>query len=35
MAAFKVDENLPETLVELLIHAGHDASSVVRQGMSG
>ena len=32
---FKVDENLPEEIVGELRAAGHDASSVYAQGMSG
>lgn len=32
---FKVDENLPEEIVEELKKAGHDAVSVHAQGMSG
>ncbi len=29
---FKIDENLPDEMVELLAHAGHDAKSVGAQG---
>jgi len=32
---FKIDENLPVEVVELLTSSGHDALSVVDQGMSG
>jgi predicted nuclease of predicted toxin-antitoxin system len=32
---FKVDENLPHEVCNLLTHAGHDATSVGRQGLGG
>ena len=32
---FKVDENLPEESAELLTRAGHDAVTVISQGMGG
>ena len=32
---FKIDENLPVEVVDLLTSRGHDALSVVDQGMSG
>nr|WP_199789416.1 DUF5615 family PIN-like protein [Sorangium cellulosum] len=31
----KVDENLPEEVAELLRQAGHDASTVLEQGLGG
>jgi predicted nuclease of predicted toxin-antitoxin system len=35
MAAFKVDENLPIEVTQLLNEAGHDASSIHEQNMVG
>ena len=35
MAAFKVDENLPKEVAELLVSAGHDAVTVGDQRMAG
>lgn len=35
MARFKVDENLPEDVVQILTQAGHDASSVIKQNLQG
>lgn len=35
MLKFKVDENLPVEAAELLIEAGHDATSVVDQHLEG
>lgn len=35
MAAFKVDENLPVELTDALRAAGHDALSVLDQGLGG
>jgi predicted nuclease of predicted toxin-antitoxin system len=32
---FKLDENLPRKAVELLVTAGHDAVSVLDQGLGG
>lgn len=32
---FKIDENLPAELAEDLIAQGHDASTVVQQGLAG
>ncbi len=32
---FKIDENLPVELAHLLIAAGHDASTVITQGLQG
>jgi predicted nuclease of predicted toxin-antitoxin system len=32
---FKIDENLPAEIVDLLVAAGHDAVSVWQQGLSG
>jgi predicted nuclease of predicted toxin-antitoxin system len=32
---FKVDENLPHEVCDLLSHAGHDATSVGQQALSG
>ncbi len=32
---FKVDENLPQELVSDLAEAGHDAETVVKEGMAG
>ena len=32
---FKIDENLPVEIAELLIHAGHDAATVVSQRLRG
>jgi predicted nuclease of predicted toxin-antitoxin system len=32
---FKVDENLPQEVVDLLSKAGHDALSVVDEGLGG
>ena len=32
---FKIDENLPVEIAELLIHAGHDAVTVVSQKLRG
>jgi hypothetical protein len=32
---FKVDENLPREVCDLLSRAGHDAASVGEQGLSG
>ncbi len=32
---FKVDENLPQELVSDLTEAGHDAETVVQEGMAG
>jgi predicted nuclease of predicted toxin-antitoxin system len=32
---FKIDENLPGEIVDLLVAAGHDAVSVWQQGLSG
>ena len=32
---FKIDENLPAEFAELLNAAGHDAKTVVEQGMAG
>lgn len=31
----KIDENLPREVTELLRHAGHDALSVLEQGLGG
>lgn len=33
--AIKIDEDLPADLAELLTRAGHDATTVFRQGMTG
>lgn len=35
MARFKVDENLPSEVAELLKNAGHDAMTVYQQEMAG
>lgn len=35
MLKFKVDENMPAEVASMLAQAGHDASSVPEQGMSG
>jgi predicted nuclease of predicted toxin-antitoxin system len=32
---FKLDENIPATVAELLAHAGHDAQTVAREGLKG
>jgi len=32
---FKIDENLPVEAAELLRHAGHDATTVLEQGLAG
>src|ERR1051325_6342596 len=32
---FKIDENLPVEAAELLRHAGHDAITVLEQGLAG
>lgn len=32
---FKVDENLPEETARLLKEAGHEASTIIAQGMAG
>lgn len=32
---FKIDENLPVEVVEVLRHHGHDATSVCEQGLAG
>ena len=32
---FKTDENMPKEIAEVLASAGHDASSVFEQGLSG
>ncbi len=32
---FKVDENLPQELISDLAEAGHDAETVVQEGMAG
>ena len=32
---FKLDENLSDTLTRLFVEAGHDAVTVVEQGMAG
>ena len=32
---FKVDENLPDEVCQLLSRAGHDATSVSQQGLGG
>jgi len=32
---FKVDENLPDEVAEILRNAGHDATTVVQQGLCG
>lgn len=32
---FKVDENLPVAVVEILERGGHDAATVMEQGLSG
>ena len=32
---FKIDENLPAEIAELLIHAGHDAVTVISQRLQG
>ncbi|MBS3733750.1 MAG: DUF5615 family PIN-like protein [Phycisphaerae bacterium] len=35
MPAFKIDENLPSEAAAVLQQAGHDAKSVIDQGMQG
>jgi predicted nuclease of predicted toxin-antitoxin system len=35
MARFKIDENLPTEVVELLRSAGHDVTTVVDEGLLG
>src|SRR5437870_4909376 len=32
---FKLDENLGERCAQLFVHAGHDCSTVLRQGLAG
>jgi predicted nuclease of predicted toxin-antitoxin system len=32
---FKLDENLGRSALEVLIHAGHDAESVLQEGLGG
>jgi predicted nuclease of predicted toxin-antitoxin system len=35
MARFKVDENLPDSVARVLRAAGHDATTVIEQGLGG
>jgi predicted nuclease of predicted toxin-antitoxin system len=32
---FKIDENLPYEVAEVLVRAGHDATTVLEQGLAG